>query len=90
MYRITNDQFETLAAAIGKDAPIIKEIRNLQYIPGYPLPKDPYPVRVLVEPGKTVPMESLDPKEQADVKRQMQLVSEVADLDFCEDDEWMV
>ena len=48
------------------------------------------PLKVLVEPGKTVPTTSLPDHEQELIEKQMLMVSEVADLDFCEDDEWMV
>jgi len=48
------------------------------------------PPRVLIEPGKTVPITSLPEQEQQLLERQILLVSEVAQLDFPEDDEWMI
>jgi len=48
------------------------------------------PPKVLVEPGKVVPITSLPEQEQQLLEKQMLMVSEVADIDFCEDDEWMV
>lgn len=51
---------------------------------------DLYGVRVLVEPGKTVPSRILPEVEQKEIETQMRMVSDVAKLDFCEDDEWMV
>jgi hypothetical protein len=51
---------------------------------------DPYPVKVLVAPGKVVPLESLPEKEQNEVEAQLRLVSEVAQIDFPEDDEWVL
>jgi len=48
------------------------------------------PPRVLVAPGKTVPITSLPEKEQEMLEKQILVVSAVARLDFCEDDEWMV
>lgn len=46
--------------------------------------------KVLIAPGKVVPVESLPEKEQKEVEAQMRLVSEVAEIDFPEDDEWML
>lgn len=86
MYRITEDQFQTLVRAIGSNALVIKEILN-QQTTGYPLPADPFPIRVLVEPGVTVPLASLSAKDQRDVERQIKMVSEVAELEIREDDE---
>jgi len=48
------------------------------------------PPRVLVAPGKTVPITLLPEQEQKDIERQILLVSEVSKIDFCEDDEWML
>ena len=48
------------------------------------------PPRVLTASGKTVPITSLPEKEQAQYESQILLVSEVARIDFPEDDEWMV
>jgi len=48
------------------------------------------PPRVLTASGKTVPITSLPEEEQRLIERQIRMVSEVAKLDFCEDDEWMV
>ena len=58
------------------------------------MPKEkPYlypPPRVLTASGKTVPITSLPEKEQAQYEAQILLVSDVARIDFPEDDEWMV
>jgi hypothetical protein len=48
------------------------------------------PPRVLVAPGKTVPITSLSEEEQAQYEAQILFVSEVAKIEFYEDDEWMV
>ena len=48
------------------------------------------PPRVLTASGKTVPITSLPEEEQRLIERQIRMVSEVAKLDFCEDDEWMI
>lgn len=48
------------------------------------------PPRVLVAPGKTVLITSLPEQEQKEIEQQILLVSEVAALDFCEDDEWQL
>lgn len=48
------------------------------------------PPGVLVAPGKVVPIHHLPEAEQEQIEKQILLVSEVAQLDFCEDDEWMV
>lgn len=50
----------------------------------------PFRIKVLVAPGKVVPVESLSEKEQEEVALQMRLVNEVAEIDFREDDEWML
>jgi len=39
--------------------------------------RDPYPIKVLVAPGKTVPITSLPDEEQAQIEKQMRLVSEI-------------
>lgn len=57
------------------------------------MPEKPYlypAPRVLIEPGKTVPITSLPEQEQQLLERQILLVSEVAQLDFPEDGEWMI
>ena len=51
---------------------------------------NPFRIKVLVAPGKVVPVESLPEKEQREVEAQLRLVSEVAEIDFREDDEWMM
>jgi len=48
------------------------------------------PPRVLTASGKTVPITSLPEEEQRLIEKQILMVSEVAKLDFCEDDEWMI
>jgi hypothetical protein len=48
------------------------------------------PPRVLVAPGKVVSITSLPEEGQREVEAQILLVSEVAGIDFCEDDEWQL
>ena len=48
------------------------------------------PPRVLTATGKTVSITSLSEEEQKEYEAQILLVSEVAQFDFCEDDEWML
>jgi len=44
-------------------------------------------INVLVSPGVTVPLESLSAEEQLEIQNQMDLVSEVAELEITELDE---
>jgi hypothetical protein len=46
------------------------------------------PPKVLVAPGRTVPITNLPEQEQKEMEQQILWVSKVATLDFCEDDEW--
>ena len=48
------------------------------------------PPRVLIAPGKVVPITSLPEDEQKEYEAQIRLVSEVARIEFYEDDEWML
>jgi DNA-binding transcriptional MerR regulator len=48
---------------------------------------EPFKIKVLLEPGKTISYEQLPEKEQAEVKEQMRIVSEIADLEITETDE---
>jgi len=48
------------------------------------------PPKVLVAPGKTVSIRSLSEEEQKEIEAQILLVSEVAQIDFREDDEWQL
>jgi len=48
------------------------------------------PPGVLIAPGKVVSITSLPEQEQIEIEKQILMVSAVAALDFCEDDEWQV